>query len=209
MNRYAVALFCLVMPLLIMAQQWSFFQPGWKYNYITSDTGAVSAQVFVTQTDTLGAEVYEHQFNRIAQYCDTCVPDSVVTDLPQFVQRSATVRDSVWLLHDPDSLVFLPYAELGSIWVMDTAASINAEVTAVDTLVQFGLVDVQKTITCTNGAVWVISREWGMMRMNDMELHGVHGPDVGFLIPDIHQMYPFQAGDIMELFIENGRAHYN
>ncbi|MBK7238822.1 MAG: T9SS type A sorting domain-containing protein [Flavobacteriales bacterium] len=191
-----------------MAQQWSFFQPGWKYNYFTSDTGAVSAQVFITHTDTLGAEFYEHQFNRIAEYCDTCVPDSVVTDLPQFVQRSATVRDSVWLLHDPDSLVFLPYADLGSIWVMDTAASINAEVTAVDTLVQFGLID-QKTITCTNGDVWVISREWGMMRMNDLELYGVHGPDVGFLVPDIHQMYPFQAGDIMELFIGGGGAHYN
>jgi hypothetical protein len=80
---------------------------------------------------------------------------------------------------------------------MDTLANVIAQVTAVDSVVQFGAPDVQKTISCSNGDAWVISREWGVFKVNDFELRGIQGPNVGTVLPTVAQMYPYQPGDIM------------
>jgi hypothetical protein len=121
----------------------------------------------------------------------------------------ATVDNDVWEFHDPGSVVILPLEGLGGTWVMDTLAGVTAEVVAQDTLVQFGLEDVQRTIHCSNGNEWVISREWGVMRMNTFVLRGVQGPDVGSLVPSLEEMYPYQPGDIMQLRSGGGGPSYN
>jgi hypothetical protein len=188
----------LVLPLLAVGQQWTLLRPGWKYNYAITNSGVVDAQIFITATDTPDVGVVTHDLNRVAEWCDTCASNYRM-DLTQFLERSVTVSNDVWYFHDPASVVVLPLAELGSAWVMDTLANVIAQVTAVDTLEQFGVPDVQKTISCNNGDIWVLSQEWGIMRVNDLELRGIQGPDVGILIPGIEQMYPYQPGDIMEI----------
>lgn len=181
----------------INAQEWLLVRPGWKYNYRASGSGAISDQVFITSTEALGIDTTRHHFNRIAIHCDTCsIP--LRTEVPQFLQGSVTTYGNTWHFQDPASSVMMPLQELGGTWLMDTAANITAEVTAVDTLIFFGVEDVHKTISCSNGDVWFVSREWGIVRLNDRELVGVHGPDVGELIPTLQQMYPYQEGDVVE-----------
>ncbi len=198
MARLLGILLLLGMPLLSVAQQWSLLRPGWKYNYSATNTGVVDSQIFITASDTPNVGVVTHELNRIANWCDTC-SEHIQPDLPQFLQRSVTVSNDVWNFHDPASIVILPLDTLGSTWIMDTLANVIAEVTAVDTLIQFDVPDVQKTITCSNGDFWVISQEWGIILVNDLELRGIQGPDVGALVPTVAQMYPYQPGDIMEI----------
>lgn len=198
MYRPSAIVLLLVLPLLAVGQQWTMLRPGWKYNYASTNSGVVDAQIFITATDTPDVGVVTHDLNRVAEWCDTC-SSQFRTDLPQFLQRSVTVSNGVWHFHDPASVVMLPLAALDSAWVMDTLANVIAQVTSVDALEQFGVPDVQKTISCSNGDTWVVSQEWGIMRVNELELRGVQGPDVGTLVPDIGQMYPYQPGDIMEI----------
>ncbi|MCB0769850.1 MAG: T9SS type A sorting domain-containing protein [Flavobacteriales bacterium] len=195
--RVAILLTILTSSSLLHAQEWQLVRPGWKYNYQLPGAEAISDQVFITSTETIGSDTVRYQFNRIAVFCDTCAIH-LRTNVPQFLQGSVTSSENIWHFQEPNSIVVLPMAELGAAWLMDTAANIIAEVTAVDTLMFFGLEDVHKTISCSNGDLWVISREWGVVRMNERELVGIHGPDIGLLVPTLAQMYPYQVGDVVE-----------
>ncbi|MEZ4738682.1 MAG: T9SS type A sorting domain-containing protein [Flavobacteriales bacterium] len=195
--RYPALFVILLSSIPLNAQDWSLVRPGWKYNYRASGSGAISDQLFTTSTEALGMDTTRHHFNRIAIYCDTCTV-RLRTNVPQFLQGSVTTYGNTWHFQDPASIVMMPLQELGGTWLMDTAANITAEVTAVDTLICFGIEDIHKTISCSNGDEWVVSREWGIVRLNDRELVGVHGPDVGELIPTLQQMYPYQEGDVVE-----------
>lgn len=171
-------------------------KPGWKYNYGDPDL-VVDQQIFINAIDTLGPDSILLHLNTVAQWCDTC-PGYLQLDLPQFLQRSILVTNGAWFFHDPSPFLILPQTDLGGSWLADTMNSVLAEITDVDTLLEFGVVDIQKTIQFSNGDQWVISKEWGVLRMNDHQLIGIHGADVGFLVPSIHQMYPYQAGDVVE-----------
>lgn len=174
MYRPSAIVLLLVLPLLAVGQQWTMLRPGWKYNYASTNSGVVDARIFITATDTPDVGVVTHDLNRVAEWCDTC-SSQFRTDLPQFLQRSVTVSNGVWHFHDPASVVMLPLAALDSAWVMDTLANVIAQVTSVDALEQFGVPDVQKTISCSNGDTWVVSQEWGIMRVNELELRGSRG----------------------------------
>lgn len=177
-------------------QEWILVKPGWKYNYGGPDQ-VIDAQIFITGADTLGPASFLYQLNKVAYSCDTCSM-SLQLDLPQFLQRSILVSNGAWWFNDPNSILILPETDLGGTWLADTINSVIAEIIAVDTVLQFGISDVQKTIQCSNSDNWIISKEWGILQFNDHQLIGIHGPEVGVLIPTIDQMYPYQEGDIME-----------
>lgn len=195
MRSILLSLACVVSFSLI-GQDWILVRPGWKYNYGTED-GVILNQIFTTDSDTLNADSIRYHLNTIATVCDTCT-EIYQLGMPQFLQRSILVNNSRWHFHDPGSFVIMPEADPGETWVADTANAITAEVVELDSLTYFGIQDIHKNIQCSNGDTWVISKEWGIIQMNDNQLIGIHGPNVGSLIPTIHEMFPYQVGDVVE-----------
>jgi len=182
------------------AQDWALINPAYKYNYSNDGTDTIINQIYVTHIDTLGVDSFRYELNPIAKVCDTCTAPGLflLLNQPQFMQRKVDLGPSVWHFHDPGSMVILPQAGLGETWVFDTLAGITATISAEDIAQVFGDDVPRKVIGLSDGNTIVISGIYGVLRWNDHELIGMHGPDVGTLIPSLDGMFPYQAGDVVE-----------
>ncbi len=204
--RSALLPLALVCTLLVHAQNWALLNPAYRYNYSNDGTDTISNQIRVMHIDTLGVDSFRYELNLIGVVCDTCTAPGLylLLNQPQFMQRKVDVGPSVWHFHDPGSMVILPQAGLGESWVYDTLAGISATVTVEDVTQVFGSDEQRKVISLSNGDSIVISETNGVLRWNDHELIGVHGPDVGSLIPSLEEIFPYQAGDVLEYQVREG-----
>ena len=182
------------------AQNWALINPAYKYNYSNDGSDTISNQIFVTHIDTLGVDSFRYELNGVAKLCDTCAGPELYlwTNSPQFLQRSVNVGSGVWHFHDPGSFVVLPQAGSGSTWVFDTLNNVQATVALIDTTDQFGSQVGRKTIDLSNGQVLTISAAYGILTWGENDLIGVHGPEVGRLIPTVEGFFPYGTGDIVQ-----------
>jgi hypothetical protein len=181
-------------------QNWALLNPAYKYNYANDGTDTISNQIFVTRIDTLGVDSFRYELNGVAELCDTCAGPALYlwTNSPQFLQRSVNVGSGVWHFHDPGSFVILPQALTGEPWLFDTLATVQAMITSIDTVDQFGSSVARKVIALSDGGQLTISETYGILAWNNRELIGVQGPQMGRLIPSIEQFFPFGPGDILQ-----------
>ncbi len=179
------------------AQNWALLNPAYKYNYSNDGSDTISNQIFVTHIDTLGVDSFRYELNGVVELCDTCGGPNLHlwTDAPQFLQRTLNIGQSVWHFHGPGSFVILPHEPAGTPWLFDTLANVQATITSIDTVDQFGTDVARKTLGLSTGDVLLISEEFGILGWNGHSLIGVHGPEVGRLIPNIAAFFPFQPGD--------------
>ena len=193
-----------LLPILLCigarSQNWALLNPAYKYNYANDGSDTISNQIFVTHIDTLGVDSFRYELNGVAKLCDTCAGPELYlwTNAPQFLQRSVDVGSGVWYFHDPGSFVILPNASLGTSWTYDTLANVQAIIAEVDTVDQFGTATPRKTIDLSNGDVLVISESNGILGWGGHQLIGVHGPDMGDLIPTIEGFFPYGPGDVLQ-----------
>jgi len=198
--RYNILILFLSIGVLASAQNWALINPTYKYNYSNDGTDTISNQIFVTHVDTLGVDSFRYELNKIARVCDTCssIAQILLLNQPQFMERRVNVGPTIWHFHDPGSLVILPQAGIGETWVFDTLAAITATVTSVDVAQVFGNDEQLKLISLSTGDSIVISETYGLLSWNGRDLIGVNGPDLGSLTPSLEEVYPYQAGDIIE-----------
>jgi hypothetical protein len=198
MRLPALLLFCL--SLTANAQNWALLNPAYKYNYSNDGTDTISNQIRVMHVDTLGPDSFRYELNRVVELCDTCAGPNLHlwTDAPQFLQRTVNVGQSAWHFHGPGSFVVFPHAPLGASWLFDTLANVQATITSIDTVDQFGSDVPRKTIGLSTGEVLIISEEYGILVWGANTLIGAHGPEVGRLIPNIAAFFPFQPGDLVQ-----------
>ncbi|MBK9147346.1 MAG: T9SS type A sorting domain-containing protein [Flavobacteriales bacterium] len=182
------------------AQNWALINPAYRYNYSNDGTDTISNQIFVTHIDTLGVDSFRYELNGVAKLCDTCAgPDLYLwTNDPQFLQRTVNIGSNVWHFHGPGSFVILPQADIGTSWLLDTLANVQATITSIVTVDQFGVDIPRKTVGLSNGDVLVFSEEYGILSWSGHSLIGVHGPDVGSLVPSLSAFFPYQAGDVVQ-----------
>lgn len=181
------------------AQNWALLNPAYRYNYSNDGTDTISNQIRVMHVDTLGVDSFRYELNTITEYCDTCFTGNVLRfRRPQFMQRTVTVGTSTWKLDDPSSLDVYPNAVEGESWLFDPASNVTATITQIDTVDVFGITTPRKTISLSDGGQIVISRDLGVLQWRDSQLIGVHGPDLGRLIPSLSEVFPFQTGDVVE-----------
>jgi len=199
-----------ILPVLIcgtaFAQNWALLNPAYKYNYSNDGSYTISNQIFVTHIDTLGVDSFRYELNRISRLCDTCATSSLflLVDQPQFMQRSVKAGATVWHFYDPGSVVILPQAMLGQSWLYDTLANVTASVSAVDVVQLFGNDVGRKVIDLSDGSAITISEDLGVLSWGNHQIIGVQGPDLGTLIPALSEIFPFQAGDVVEYSIKVG-----
>lgn len=193
-----LALLPVLLCVVASAQNWALLNPAYKYNYSNDGSDTISNQIFVTHIDTLGVDSFRYELNAVAELADTSTAYDLFlrTDVPQFLQRTVDVGPGIWHFHDPGSFVVISGAEVGASWLFDTLADVTATVTSMDTLDQFGSSVARKTIALSNGGSITISGSYGVLSWGQQQLLGVHGPDVGLLIPSIHEFYGLQPGDI-------------
>jgi hypothetical protein len=204
MRPLALLIFCL--SLSANAQNWALLNPAYKYNYSNDGTDTISNQVFVTHIDTLGPDSFRYELNTITELCDTCQGPQLFlkTNSPEFLQRRVRAGATVWHFSDPGSFVILPLRDVGMPWLFDTLANVQATVTLIDTVDQFGASVPRKTIQLSNGNVIQLSEAYGILNWIDHTLIGVQGAEVGSLIPTVAGFFPYQAGDVIQY-----RKEYN
>lgn len=195
-----LALLAILLSPGAIAQNWALLNPAYKYNYSNDGSDTISNQIFVTHIDTLGVDSFRYELNTIARICDTCTGPGihVWTNGAQFVQRTVNLGYGVWHFHDPGSFVILTGASLGVPWTFDTLANVQAVVSSIDTVDQFGSEVARKTIDLSNGSTIRFSEAYGILSWDGNELIGVHGPELGRLIPSITGFFPYGPGDIFQ-----------
>lgn len=188
------------------AQNWALLNPAYRYNYSNDGTDTISNQIRVMQVDTLGPDSFRYELNSVTELCDTCQGPQVFlrTNRAQFLQRSVLAGTTTWHFSDPGSFTILPHSGVGTSWLFDTLANVQATVTVIDTVVQFGTSVPRKTIQLSNGNEIQLSETYGILSWIGHSLIGVHGADVGSLIPPVSAFYPYQAGDVIQY-----RTDYN
>ncbi|MBK9274394.1 MAG: T9SS type A sorting domain-containing protein [Flavobacteriales bacterium] len=183
-----------------LGQNWALLNPAYKYNYSDDGSDTINAQIFVTHVDTLGPDSFRYALNRIATVCDTCSASGLflLLDQPQFLQRMALVGPTVWHFQGPGSMVVLPQSSIGTSWLFDTLAGVTATVVLVDTVQLFGMDVERKRVELSNGGSITLSPDHGILTWNEHALVGVHGPEVGILVPRLEAMFPYGSNDVVE-----------
>ncbi|MBP6389583.1 MAG: T9SS type A sorting domain-containing protein [Flavobacteriales bacterium] len=201
----------------LFAQNWALINPAYKYNYSLGGTDTITNQIFATQVDTLGPDSFRYSTNLVVEPCDTCELGSLGIpcdfcywkDRPQFLQRTMTRSANGWWMDDPRHLYIRPAAPTGTSWWFEPMEAISATIisTQADTL--WGVPDSIKIISCSNGDTIITSRSFGLLRwergpLSRWDLIGLHGPDLGRLIPTFNSMCSLLPGDQVEYRYYNG-----
>lgn len=210
MRLFALMFFCL--SLSANAQNWALLNPAYKYNYSNDGTDTISNQIRVMHVDTLGPDSFRYELNRIGVVCDTC-PASlggpcdgcfVRVNQPQFLNRSALRSGNDWWFIDPDTIHIRTDAPMGTSWAFRPDSSIMATSYGKAWTILWGVPDSTITVALSNGSLLMLSRSFGIVRfptasgLSEFQAIGVHGPDVGTLIPSLGQFFRYQPGDAVQ-----------
>lgn len=191
------------------AQNWALLNPAYKYNYSDDGADTISNQIFVTHIDTLGVDSFRYELNRIGVECDTCLDlfgdpcnSCAWFDQPQFLQRAAIAANGNWLFVDPDTFLIRANEQAGVAWPFSLDGSITASASIATEAMTFGAADSVRTITTSDGREFTLSKQFGIVHhtlgAGEMfDLIGIHGPDVGTLIPGALDFFDFQPGDVL------------
>ena len=191
-------LISLLPAIAAMAQDWALLNPAYRYNYSNDGTDTIRHQIRVMDVDTLGPDSFRYELNRIAEQCESCPGVQLMLNRAQFMQGLVTAGSTAWHFTDPGSFVLFPQAGVGESWLADTAMNTTATVLSLDTAVLFGLEVPKRTIGLSSGDSIIIGDQVGVLRWGGLSLIGVHGPDIGVLIPSLTEVFPFQTGDLVE-----------
>lgn len=192
-----------------VAQNWALLNPAYKYNFSDDGTDTISSQVFVTGIDTLGPDSFMYQLNRISRYCPECLPAcNLEIDEPQFLMRNCAVSAGVWTFLDTSTYIINPIEQVGASWLFAPNDGTAGTIVAAGQTNILGSLDSTKTMATANGDTIIWSKSFGILRWDvsgggDQRLTGVHGPQLGSLIPSLAEFFLYQPGDVVE-FIHGG-----
>ncbi|MEO8590725.1 MAG: T9SS type A sorting domain-containing protein [Flavobacteriales bacterium] len=183
-----------------LAQNWALLNPAYKYNYSNDGTDTISNQVFIKGTEVLGSDSVRYAFNNIAVVTAQC-GGALQIDVPQFLMRGCAVHNDIWEFNDTASYVLHPLGSPGESWLFQPSTGSTATIVSAELNSVLGITDSVKTLVTDAGDEIIWSKSFGIIRWHlagnsPMEQIGVHGPDLGTLIPTLNDLYPYQAGDV-------------
>lgn len=149
------------------------------------------------------------QLNRT--FCDSCVTiagDSFYAqrNLPRFFGYSVTkTAAGICNFRDPGSKMIRLYSQLNDNWLFDTINSITAQVVFCGTGNVLGNIDSIKTILLSTNDTVQLSKNYGITiwpngysQNSYYKLQGIHGRDIGVLVPRMRDYFDFNIGDMFE-----------
>jgi hypothetical protein len=204
-------------PLLLAGQNWRIINPSYKYNYQHDTASYISSTVYVDSVEVVDGDSVFY-LNRIMAPCDTCTslpwgPDNYyLKNQPQFLQRTMIRLDeNTWKFHDTTTFYINPKMPQGASWIFDSSLMITAQVESKYLDTAFNIQDSMKRIVLSNGREFILSRSFGILEYQlpdgiNLTLEGIKGPGLGTQVPNFHDFFDFQVGDIFQYQITAGWA---
>lgn len=208
--------FSLLFSFSLSAQNWSPVSLTDKYNYRLDNDVVVTQTIWQSGFSLSGIDT-TFQFNKIS--CDTCInisggPASCTTcyvqdHSPVFFGYSLVKNASGWTnFRNPGSRTINLFAALNDTWLFDTTNNVTAQVIFTGTTNVIGFPDSVKTILLSSGDTVQYSKNFGITiwpngygQNNYFRLVGIHGRNIGILVPRMTDYFDFQIGDMFEYWM--------
>lgn len=197
------------------AQNWRPFNSSEKYNYSRTNVNHIVRTAYVDSVTVENGDSVYH-FNRILKVCDTC-GDNICGNGPYYFdcyafpdQPSLYYREMLdqgngdFLFRNPNDFLVKTLANQGQAWICDSTTNLIATVNSVYASNILGSVDSLKLILIGNSDTLIISKSHGVIQFPDLDggrvyhLEGIHGRDLGKLVPGFWEIYDIDSGDVFE-----------
>ncbi|CAN5800925.1 hypothetical protein BH11BAC7_BH11BAC7_05530 [soil metagenome] len=212
MKKLLLLLF--LFPSFLVAQNWSPLNSYEAFNFRLDNDAVITSTI---KSNSFTATVTDTTFTLNTIMCDSCITivggpipgcDSCYgwKNKPQFFGREASVTNSGWCnFRDPINQVINLYAVVNDVWVFDTAANVTATVVASALSTVMGFPDSVKTVLLSTGDTILFSKNYGIVQWPNgygqnsyYRLQGIHGRNIGVLVPRTMDYFNFAIGDMFE-----------
>jgi hypothetical protein len=206
-------LFLFLFPCFLAAQSWSPLNSSEAFNFRLDNDPVL--------TSTLRADSYTFSsgdtiFNYNTIVCDSCITivggpnacDSCygLTTKEQFLGKQLIKMQNGWCnFRNPGSQAIDLHATLLQTWLFDTTANVTAVVVANGMSTVLGFPDSVKTLLLSSGDTVMFSKNYGIVQWPNgygqnsyYRLKGIHGRDIGELVPRMKDYFDFNIGDMFE-----------
>ncbi len=192
----------------ISAQDWSPVNLTDKHNYRLDNDDIITQTIWQTNYSVNGTDS-TFQLNKT--FCDSCVTiagDSFYAqrNLPRFFGYSVTkTAAGICNFRDPGSKMIKLYSQLNDSWLFDTINNVTATVIFSGTGNVLGNSDSIKTFLLSTADTVQLSKNYGITiwpngysQNSYYKLQGIHGRDIGVLVPRLKDYFDFNIGDMFE-----------
>lgn len=207
--KLKLLVFCLsLLSSFLSAQDWSPVNLTDKYNYRLDNDAIITQTIWQTNYSTNGTDS-TFQLNRT--FCDSCVTiggDSFYAqqNLPRFFGASfSKTATGICNFRNPGSKTVKLYAQLNDTWLFDTTNNVTAQVIFCGTGNVLGNIDSVKTILLSTNDTVQLSKNYGITiwpngyaQNSYYRLQGIHGRNIGVLVPRMTDYFDFNIGDMFE-----------
>ena len=215
--RLALLALLLLVCNVLSAQNWALLNPDYKYNYSNDGTDTIVQQVAIIGTPIFEGDTMKVHLAHHTSICDTCTAADAGINAAWYID-TATVSilgdtvyriNDTWHLGPSGTLLLKPLANVGSTWALSQVPPITATITDAQWVSVLGTNDSTKTISLSTGDEIVTSKSFGILHWpaslgttggQYVSLSGIHGPDLGWLVPDWKAYFPYQQGDILQYY---------
>lgn len=205
---------------ILCSQNWTPFNPNYRYNYKIDTANIVTNVIFHDSSKVfIGDTVF--YLNRVGRMCAGSCPGfsiafspaspALVTNMPQFMQRYIhKLSNGDVTLSDPYGYVFKPNCALNQSWIFETTYSLSAACVSISSRNIFGINDSIKTIVTAGADTVELSKSFGILRFpmfnashRYYKLIGIEASAsydstalFGYKVPNAWNFYNYQVGDI-------------
>ncbi|MDQ3112083.1 MAG: hypothetical protein M3R17_19540, partial [Bacteroidota bacterium] len=206
-------LFLFLFPFFLAAQSWSPLNSSEAFNFRLDNDPVLTSTL---RADSYTAISGDTVFNYNTIVCDSCLTivggpnacDSCygLTTKEQFLGKQLIKNANGWCnFRNPGSQVIDLNAIVLQSWLFDTIANITAVVVANGMATVLGLPDSVKTLLLSSGDTVMFSKNYGIVQWPNgygqssyYRLKGIHGRDIGELVPRMKDYFDFNVGDMFE-----------
>lgn len=206
MKRCIFILVLAFTPFFACSQDWTLINPAYQYNYRLADSTFITNVIVVDSTLVEGSET-TYFLNRVGPGVETIYdyPETILINLPQFLQRKCKLTPENWNFKDPGNIVFPRSPITGNSWTLDSLQSIEATLDSVYLTENLNTEDSVRRILTSAGDTILWSRLFGILQFPKdyggstyYRLTGIDGLGVGEHYPTKKDFYPYQPGDKLE-----------
>lgn len=218
----------LLYPLLLLfsstlsGQNWMPVVPGDLYHFRAQDSNFITHTIRIDSVKKVGPDSVFY-LNRVVVVKNIELDIIVVANGKAQFLGSAMVKkptgDLNLVFEDDDApftLTLLPNAATGSTWEAVADSNLTATVISTETGVVLGESDSLKTIQFSNGQVWILSKNHGLVQGGSIfsaettHLTGIETRSLGERLLYFEDFYNFNLGDIYEWqFDDSGIGGFN
>lgn len=215
MKKYLLPLpLLLLLPCRLPAQNWMPLVNGETYHYRLDDSAHITHSIRIDSVRKSGNDSVFF-LNRIIQWYD--LPDAPVAlrNQGQFLGKTMTKMPDGDLVFQSENFFFdtifiiRPWASTGESWLAVPGQNITASVLSMSEGMVLGESDSLKTIEFSNGAVWLLSKNHGIVSCPDFNsgnlyahLSGLETKGAGDRLYRLSDFFDFNIGDQLEYYSE-------